>query len=436
MRLLIIGQGGREHAFYTKFIQDAAIYDQNEHLIKVMPGNGGVLPEHILPGQVEDFALIKKYVEQFHFDTILVGPENPLVEGISDYFQDGSVFVFGPSKKAAMLEGSKAFAKDFMNRYKIPTASYAVFSEFEVAWDYVVSQGMPIVIKASGLAAGKGVTVCFSEDTARQALQEALSGQAFGNSGRTVVIESFLQGKEASLFAISDGKNFKILGTAQDYKRAYNNNEGPNTGGMGAFSPAKILNNDIFVNVMRQIVEPTFSGLLKDGLSYVGILYFGLMIAEDGSPYLIEYNCRMGDPEAQVVLPLVKTPLTDILAAAKNQTLDKIEIDYDMGYALTVVWAKQGYPGSYEKGTLIHASLALNPSQQGSEQKLVNSYIYHAGTGVEKDSNHLVSTGGRVLNCTGFGKTLNDAAHQAYQEIKKLPESGFFYRTDIGSDYF
>lgn len=417
MNLLIIGQGGREHAFFTKFQED-----HPEKNVKILPGNGGINRKDRIAGSSLDFPYIEKLISRHSFDNILVGPELPLVDGIVDYFKGKNVYVFGPSKQAALLEGSKAFSKDFMKKYQIPTAEYETFEDLPLALEYAGKQPLPIVIKASGLAAGKGVTICHDLGALQIAIEESLSGRAFGDSGKKIVIEEWLTGEEVSIFAVCDGKNYQILGSAQDYKRAYDNDEGLNTGGMGAFSPSVILNVSAMDNIKKRVLEPTLSGLDKEGFPYTGILYLGLMMKGD-DPFVIEYNCRMGDPEAQAVLPLLETPMAEIIDATRNQALDKIAIRHKEGFAVTVVLAKEGYPQNYDKGAPI----------EGLDKPMGNCKIFHAGTEFG-DKKTIISNGGRVLNFTGMGKTLKDARENAYKAIAQINPTGFFYRKDIAKN--
>jgi phosphoribosylamine--glycine ligase len=418
MRLLILGQGGREHTLFQKFTLD----HPNEY-VRIMPGNGGINRESTLPGSINDFNLIKQYIKEHSFDTILVGPEEPLVRGIKDEIENEKVFVFGPSKKAALLEGSKSFAKDFMQRHNIPTAHYRQFDNIAKAEEYLKKCHYPIVVKASGLAAGKGVTICKNLSAALDAANDSLSGKAFGEAGKDIVIEEFLEGREVSIFAVADGKHYQIIGTAQDYKRAYDDDLGPNTGGMGAFSPAVIINEMLMKTVREKIIEPTLSGMEQEGMPYTGILYLGIILVQD-EPFVIEYNCRMGDPETQVVLPLLETPLGEILEATRDKNLDKIKITTKKGFAVTVVFAKEGYPTSYAKGKVIER---LSSHSE-------NSQIFHAGT-ILNVKEEVISNGGRVLNFTGIGPTLKSARENAYRAIALVKKDGFFYRKDIALNY-
>ncbi len=418
MNILIIGQGGREHAMYHSLRQS-----DPEGIIHVLPGNGGVPLEDCVPLPMSDFEAIRKHARAHQIDFILVGPEQPLVDGIVDFFQkDPDIFVFGPTAQAARLEGSKAYAKEFMEEFAIPTAQYRTFTEIGPAQEYLHRKEMPIVVKASGLAAGKGVTVCFDRQTALLAVEEALSGRAFGESGKTVVVEDFLEGREASIFVVTDGEDYQILGTAQDYKRVFDGDQGANTGGMGAFSPALIVNEAIMAKVKSLIIEPTIRGMAQRGTPYTGILYVGLMISSKGEPGVVEYNCRMGDPETQVVLPLLLTPLQEVLSAARDRKLGKLSLKSRSGFAVTVVLAKEGYPGPYAQ----NIPVTMPVSQQAQ--------VFHAGT-ARNDQGLIVSTGGRVLNITGVGATLRQAREEAYDFLTKYHPEGFFYRNDIGLSY-
>jgi phosphoribosylamine--glycine ligase len=421
MRVLILGQGGREHAFFEQLLSESV---DRELFVRIMPGNGGIDPQYCLSGNVMEVAAIRDYVKDYGFDTLVVGSEDPLVHGIVEKLADLDVFVFGPNQRGAQLEGSKAWAKAFMAEYGIPTAEYRSLRELDAALDYVQTLQPPVVVKASGLAAGKGVAICPDRESAREVVTSYLSGEAFGEAGKEIVVESFLQGREASLFLLSDGLSYKVLGTAQDYKRAREGGKGPNTGGMGAFSPAQIVDDVILQRVLQQIVEPTFAGLRREGIEYVGILYVGLMIDDNGQPFVVEYNCRMGDPEAQVVLPRIATPWSGILAATRDQRLADISLQVRDEHWATVVLAKEGYPGKYEKGMVLEA----NFSEPGGLE------VFHAGT-QRDEKGRILTSGGRVLNIQGRGKDLSHALSQAYGAVRNYYQKGLFYRKDIGQEY-
>lgn len=420
MRILLLGQGGREHAIYWHIKK----FDKNLP-VKVAPGNGGIPKEDRVQIAATDFPALEQYVKKQDIDTIIVGPEQPLAEGVVDYFRERNVYTFGPSKEAARLEGSKAYAKEFMEEQAIPTAGYKVFTVLEEAVNYLYNKTFPIVVKASGLAAGKGVSICFNKEEAVSALTDSLSGKAFGDSGKTVVIEDFLQGREASIFLVCDGEDYQVLGTAQDYKRAFDGDEGPNTGGMGAFSPARILDEDIMGKVKKRIIEPTLSGMAKRGVPYHGILYLGLMISDQKDPFVVEYNCRMGDPETQVVLPLLETPFQEIVAGCRDGKINELELRYAQGEAITVVIAKNGYPASYEKGKKIDFMSRIEND---------SLTVFHAGTEIN-EKNELHATGGRVLNVTCVDKDLQKSFDKVYASLNSTDVAGFFFRKDIAKKF-
>lgn len=421
MRVLILGQGGREHAFFEQLLSETKARDL---FVCIMPGNGGIEPQYCLSGDVRDTDAIRGYINHYGFDTIVVGSEDPLVDGIVEKLADLEVFVFGPNQKAAQLEGSKAWAKAFMAKYGIPTAEYRGFRDQGAAMEYLDSLEPPVVVKASGLAAGKGVAICPDKESAQDVVSSYLSGEAFGEAGKEIVIESYLSGREASLFLLSDGVSYKVLGTAQDYKRAQDGGKGPNTGGMGAFSPAQIVDEAELQQVLQQIVEPTFAGLHQEGIEYVGILYIGLMIDEKGQPFVVEYNCRMGDPEAQVVLPRIATPWSEILSVTRAKRLKEFTLSISDEHWATVVLAKEGYPGKYDKGMALEGDFT---SGNGWE-------LFHAGT-KRDDQGRIVTNGGRVLNILGAGADLSQALAKVYSALQNYDQKGLVYRKDIGKEY-
>ena len=415
--ILVIGSGGREHAFVK-----ALNRSQWLNKLYVLPGNGGMNqdaePVNI---KLNDFFAIADFCKKNNIDLVIVGPEQPLVEGIADYLEERGIMVFGPSKKAAQLEGSKDFMKEIVSRYGVATAHYQTFTDPNKAKIYVREKGAPIVIKTDGLAAGKGVTVAMTQEDAVKAIDEAFEGK-FGDAGKKLIIEEFLEGEEASFFVISDGKHVAEFGSAQDHKRAYDNDEGPNTGGMGTYSPAPIVTDFVRRKVMDQIIRPTINGLARDGIPYKGFLFAGLMIDRFGNPKLIEYNIRMGDPETQSILPRLQSDLVEILSKAACGRLNEVkEINFSPDSALCVVMAAKGYPENYDKGHFIDLSAAGNCPK---------ATVYHAGT--EMRDGKLISNGGRVLGITGMGRTLAEAFHNAYNCVTSIKFGGGFYRKDIG----
>ncbi len=417
--ILVIGSGGREHAF-VKTLKKS----KNLGKLYALPSNAGISEDAISVSNIKqnDFVSIEKFCLEYKIDFVLVGPEQPLVDGIADYLSERNIKVFGASKSAARLEGSKDFMKFIATKYNVPTAEYQTFSDREKALDYVRKKGAPIVIKADGLAAGKGVTVAMSLQEAENAISEAFAGK-FGSAGNKLVIEEFLQGEEASFFVVTDGKTALEFCYAQDHKRAFDNDKGPNTGGMGTYSPAPIVTNEVREKVFNQIIYPTLKGLQAEGINYKGFLFAGLMIDKLGNPKLIEYNIRMGDPETQVILPRLKTDLVEIIEAVCNGNLAEIgKIEFENKHALCVVMAANGYPENYEKNCEIDLSEAIN---------LEDVTIFHAGTALDEKGN-LISIGGRVLGVTAIGSDLSIAKQKAYEAVKKIKFPKGFYRNDIG----
>ncbi|MBC3765853.1 phosphoribosylamine--glycine ligase [Neptunicella marina] len=418
MKILIIGSGGREHALGWKAAQSAGV-----EKVYVAPGNAGTELEPKLenvPIAVEDLHALVSFAKNNQIDLTIVGPEVPLVLGVVDAFQQQGLAIFGPSKGAAQLEGSKAFTKDFLARHNIPTAEYQNFTQIEPAIDYVREKGAPIVVKADGLAAGKGVIVAMTLQEAEDAIRDMLAGNAFGEAGSRVVIEEFLDGEEASFIVMVDGKNILPFATSQDHKRVGNGDSGPNTGGMGAYSPAPVVTPDIHQRIMQEVIEPTVEGMAAEGHPYTGFLYAGLMIMADGTPKVIEYNCRFGDPETQPIMLRLQSDLVELCQLAVQGKLDSTKIDFTPQAAVGVVLAAGGYPDSYNKGDVI-SGLDIEESNQ---QK-----VFHAGT---KLQNGLVTTnGGRVLCATALGNTVTEAQQKAYELCKKISWEGMFHRDDI-----
>mgnify|MGYP000305888508 CR=1 FL=1 len=418
MNVLIIGSGGREHALAWKASQSSSV-----NKVFVAPGNAGTALEPGLENvaiDTLDFEQLSKFAKDKNIALTVVGPEAPLVEGIVDYFETKGLACFGPSKGASQLEGSKAFTKDFLARHNIPTADYQNFTEIEPALAYLREKGAPIVVKADGLAAGKGVIVAETLAQAEEAVTDMLSGNAFGEAGCRVVIEEFLDGEEASFIVIADGKNILPMATSQDHKRVGDADTGPNTGGMGAYSPAPVVTAEIHQRVMSEVIEPTIKGMAAEGNDYTGFLYAGLMISKDGQPKVIEYNCRFGDPETQPIMMRLESDLVDLCQAALNKTLNTCETKWDSRAAVGVVLAAGGYPGSYEKGLVIDGLDNIDSKTQK---------LFHAGTALQ--NNTVTTNGGRVLCATALGESVTEAQKLAYQQAEKVTWPGRFYRNDI-----
>lgn len=418
MNVLIIGSGGREHALAWKVAQSAQV-----ETVFVAPGNAGTGLESSVKNvdlDILDFAGLTDFARNNHVGLTIIGPEVPLVAGIVDYFTQEGLACFGPSKGAAQLEGSKAFTKDFLARHKIPTADYANFTEVEPALTYLREKGAPIVIKADGLAAGKGVIVAETLEQAEEAVRDMLSGNAFGDAGCRVVIEEFLTGEEASFIVMVDGKNVLPMATSQDHKRVGDGDTGPNTGGMGAYSPAPVVTQDVHDRVMREVIYPTVNGMAAEGNTYVGFLYAGLMIDESGAPKVIEYNCRFGDPETQPIMLRLNSDLVELCQQALAGKLDEATADWDPRASIGVVLAAGGYPDAYAKGDVISGLPTL---------EVAGEKVFHAGTS-EKDG-QTVTNGGRVLCATALGNTVSEAQQRAYELAKKISWKGMFYRNDI-----
>ena len=418
MNVLVIGSGGREHALAWKAAQSSSVTK-----VFVAPGNAGTATEAKLENiaiSAGDIPALVNFAKDNKVALTIVGPEQPLVDGVVDAFQAEDLMIFGPSAKAAQLEGSKSFTKDFLARNNIPTGSYQNFTEIEPALAYVREQGAPIVVKADGLAAGKGVIVAMTLAEAEDAIQDMLAGNAFGDAGHRVVIEEFLEGEEASFIVMVDGKNVLAFATSQDHKRAYNGDQGPNTGGMGAYSPAPVVTAEIHQRAMNEVIMPTVEGMAREGAPYTGFLYAGLMIDTDGTPKVIEYNCRFGDPETQPIMMRLKSDLVELCMMACRGELDKATIDFDPRPAVGVVMAAAKYPASYPKGDII-SGLDTN---KASDRK-----IFHAGT-AEKDG-AIVTAGGRVLCATALGANVTKAQQAAYELLQQISWQGVEYRTDI-----
>ncbi|MCG6229706.1 phosphoribosylamine--glycine ligase [Vibrio furnissii] len=419
MRVLIIGSGGREHALGWKVAQNPAV-----DTVFIAPGNAGTALEAKLQNvdiAVEDVAGLVAFAQNNAIELTIVGPEAPLVIGVVDAFRAAGLPIFGPTQAAAQLEGSKAFTKDFLARHNIPTAAYANFTEIEPALAYVREQGAPIVVKADGLAAGKGVIVAMTLEEAEDAIKDMLAGNAFGDAGSRVVVEEFLDGEEASFIVMVDGENVLPMATSQDHKRVGDQDTGPNTGGMGAYSPAPVVTQAIHDRVMQEVIYPTVRGMAAEGNPYTGFLYAGLMIDSTGAPKVIEYNCRFGDPETQPIMMRMQSDLVELCLAAIDGKLDQVESKWDPRASIGIVLAAGGYPGDYAKGDIISGL----PTTEVEGQK-----VFHAGT-TDKDG-HVVTNGGRVLCATALGNTVSEAQQRAYELAKQISWHGMFHRNDIG----
>ena len=416
MNLLLIGSGGREHALAWKLVQSPKCTK-----LYCAPGNAGIaLCAECVALDVGDHAAVIGFCRDHDIDYVVVGPEAPLVDGLADELDKTGIGVFGPSAYAAQLEGSKGFTKDLCAQHNIPTAAYKRCTDAANAKAFLDEMGLPVVIKADGLAAGKGVIIAQTHGEAETAIDDCFSG-SFGEAGQEVVIEAFLEGEEASLFALCDGQTALLLGTAQDHKRVGDGDTGPNTGGMGAYSPAPVMTQEMIDRTMSEIIVPTLAGMHARGHPFKGVLYAGLMITEKG-PELIEYNVRFGDPECQVLMPRLKSDLLELMMAASDGSLLEHEAEWHNECALTVVLASKGYPGNYEKNTVIEG---IETAETGG------AIVFHAGTGRD-ENNALVATGGRVLNVTALGNRVTEAQAKAYEAVTKIDWENGFHRTDIG----
>ncbi len=422
MKVLVIGGGGREHALAWKAAQSPRV-----EKVFVAPGNAGTAHEpkveNVAIG-VEDIDALVAFARNNDIVQTIVGPEAPLVLGVVDAFIDAGLRCFGPTQDAAQLEGSKAFTKDFLARHHIPTAAYGNFTDIDEAVAYIRQQGAPIVVKADGLAAGKGVILAQTEDEAISAVKDMLAGNAFGEAGHRVVIEEFLQGEEASFIVMVDGEHILPLATSQDHKARDEGDLGPNTGGMGAYSPAPVITPAMHARIMHDIIKPTVTGMAAEGHPYSGFLYAGVMITPDGTPKVLEYNCRFGDPETQPIMMRLHSDLVELIDAALDERLDQIEVDWDPQAALGVVLAAGGYPGDYRRGDIIRGL------SDDSADAIPEAKIFHAGT-AEKEG-HIVTAGGRVLCAVGLGNSVGAAQARAYELVKQIHWDGMIYRRDIG----
>jgi len=419
MNILIIGQGGREHALAWKIAQSSRVKQ-----VFVAPGNAGTAQENKCRNiniAADDLPGLLKFARQENMDLTVVGPEVPLVAGVVDQFQAAGLAIFGPSQKAAQLEGSKSFSKDFMQRHGIPTAAYGVFTDRQAALTYLQSVNFPVVLKADGLAAGKGVVIAQTRQEAEATTTDMLSGNAFGQAGCQIVIEEFLTGEEASFIVMADGVHALALATSQDHKARDDNDQGPNTGGMGAYSPAPLVSADLHQDIMRTVIQPTLEGMAAEGMPYSGFLYAGIMVTADG-PKVLEFNCRLGDPEAQPLLMRLQSDLLELCQATLSQTLDQQNPQWYAGTALGVVLAAGGYPQSYKKGLTIHG---LNNTFDD------DCKVFHAGT--RQDGSHIYTDGGRVLCVCARGDSLTVAQQKAYAMSDKIYWENYFFRRDIGN---
>jgi phosphoribosylamine--glycine ligase len=416
MNVLVIGSGGREHALCWKLRQSPLVDE-----LYCAPGNGGTALDAVnVDINVSEHQQVIEFCKEKSVELVVVGPEAPLAVGITDDLEKEGINVFGPSYAAARMESSKIFAKELMGRYNIPTAAFRIFDDFAKAEEYIRSKGAPIVVKAYGLAAGKGVIVTNDVEEAVSTAKDMLVEEKFGSAGSKIIVEDCLFGEEASILVLTDGKNIIPLATSQDHKRAYDGDTGPNTGGMGAYSPAPVIDDSLFKKVIETIIRPTIEALGKEDIVYKGVLYAGLMITEDG-PKVLEYNVRFGDPETQVILPRMKSDLAQLLLATAQNELEGKTVEWDSDECVCVVLASGGYPGSYEKGKKITGL---------EEAAAEGAVIFHAGTRTEGDG--IVTSGGRVLNVTAKGSDIKEAVANTYKAVEKIHFDGMHYRKDIG----
>ncbi len=419
MKILVVGAGGREHALAWKAAQSPRVSQ-----VFVAPGNAGTALERKVKNieiAADDVAALIDFSQKEKIDLTIVGPEAPLVIGIVDAFTEAGLRCFGPTSDAAQLEGSKVFTKDFLARHHIPTATYGAFTEARPAIDFIRQQGAPIVVKADGLAAGKGVILAQTEGEAIAAVEDMLSGNGFGEAGHRVVIEEFLLGEEASFIVMVDGENILPLATSQDHKARDEQDKGPNTGGMGAYSPAPVVTKVMFDRIMSEVIEPTVKGLSSEGIPYTGFLYAGVMIDAAGVPKVLEYNCRFGDPETQPILMRLKSDIVELCEAALDKRLDQVTAEWDSRAALGVVLAAGGYPEQYNKGDVIYGL---------DKNSMDYAKVFHAGT--ESKSGDIVTAGGRVLCACALGDSVSEAQQRAYRLVKQISWNEMFYRKDIG----
>lgn len=417
MKVLVVGGGGREHTLVWKIGQSPLVEE-----IFCAPGNAGIAGQaQCVKIDATDIDKLVKFAKKERIDLTVVGPEAPLVDGIVDTFNERGLKIFGPNRDAAFLEGSKGFAKKLMARFDIPTGTFQIFSDADDAIDFIRAMGPPIVVKADGLAAGKGVTVAFDEESAIKAVKQILVDGVFGRAGHRVVLEEFLEGEEASVLAFTDGKNILAMPSSQDHKAIYDGDKGPNTGGMGAYSPAPVVTDELMEEIEERILKPTIDGLRKEDCEYRGVIYCGLMISDSG-PKVLEFNVRFGDPEAQVVIPRLKSDLVPILMACTDGTLNKMKPEWTDEAAVCVVLASGGYPGSYDKGKSISGLTRANDAP--------GAMVFHAGTALKNKK--VVTSGGRVIGATALADDIPSAIECAYQCADAIKFEGQYCRTDIG----
>ncbi len=428
MKILVVGSGGREHAMAWRIAQSPRV-----QVVYVAPGNGGTATEpNVQNLPITNIETLIAFVEREEIALTVVGPEGPLSEGIVDQFRAKGLKIFGPTQAAARLESSKNFAKSFMTKHKIPTAKYMSFIDAAKAHAYIEAEGVPIVVKADGLAAGKGVVVAQTKEEAHAAIDDMLEGNRFGRAGAIVVIEEFLAGEEASFIVMVDGKNVVALASSQDHKRLKDEDQGPNTGGMGAYSPAPCVTPSIHAKVLREIIQPTVAGMAKEGIQYTGFLYAGIMIDAAGKVKTLEFNCRLGDPETQPIMARMKTDFVTLLEKAIAGKLENFEIEWDRRTALSVVMAAQGYPESPTMGDAIHGlgDRGALIKIEGKNGEPCEALVFHAGT--KKNDDSVVTSGGRVLGVTGLGDSVRMAQQVAYSAVNQIQFSGMQFRSDIG----
>lgn len=417
MKIMVLGSGGREHALAWKIAQSPRVTK-----VYVAPGNAGTECEDKISNVgLSDFEELAQFAINEMVDFTVVGPEAPLAQGVTEIFESHGLKIFGPSKYAAQLESSKDFAKAFMKEFGIPTAAYETFTDEKKALEYVRSKGAPIVIKADGLAAGKGVVVAMTLEEAESTVKDFLTGNAMGDAGSKVVIEEFMEGEEASFIVMCDGKHVLPMATSQDHKRLLDGDQGPNTGGMGAYSPAPVVTEKVYNKVMKKIVEPTIEGMIRRGHPFRGFLYVGLMIDSNCEPRVVEFNCRFGDPETEPILARLQTDMVDLIESAFDKTLDSSIVGWDSNTAVGVVMASQGYPKSPKKGAVI----------TGIDEAEKVGKVFHCGTKVDDEGN-LVTNGGRVLCVVGMGHGIEEAKAKAYEAVSKISFEGAQHRTDVG----
>ena len=417
MKILVVGSGGREHALVWKVAQSPKVSK-----VYCAPGNAGISEQAtIVPIQANDLSRLLEFALKEKIDLTVVGPEDPLTRGIVDLFESKGLFVFGATKKAAEIEGSKAFAKEMMKKYHIPTAFYEIFDNRDGAVKYIRNQGAPIVVKADGLAAGKGVIVCKTVEEAIHSVDQIMVEKIFGNAGNRVVVEEYLVGEEASYIAFTDGKTILPMASSQDHKPVLDGDQGPNTGGMGAYSPAPVVTDEVHEKIIEKILRPVIYGMGEEGRPYRGVVYAGLMIHK-GHPKVLEFNARFGDPETQPVLMRMKGDIVPILEACMKGNLSQYKIEWDNRASVCVVMTSKGYPGDYEKGKIIEGLKEVS--------RMERVFVFHAGTTL-KDGK-IMTSGGRVLGVAGLGEDIPRAIERAYQAVKKISWDGVHYRTDIG----